>query len=132
MTTRSIGILAVVTAVTVSLGVMYSQKRESATAAAARDQVLVPELAQRINDVAQLKIESAEGSFTIALKENRWGLVDIDGQKRMGKQENGHRRSRLASLGVSLVDPRRDQLWFPMRTQSQGDSRITEEAIIRH
>jgi len=76
MNKRSTGILAAVTVVTVILSITSIRKRKQASAAAVRDQVLVPELGQRINDVAQLQVKSADGTFTIARGESNWGMVE--------------------------------------------------------
>ncbi len=80
MNTRTILILFVVTVAVAVAAVQSMRSRESLTAAEdVSGASLVPDLVDRVNDVAAVAVTSTEGSFRLERGEQGWGAADKGG-----------------------------------------------------
>lgn len=79
MTKKTLIALAVGTVVVVIAAVFAVEQRQSATRPQDQSAELFPDLLERINDVASIKIIGASESFEIRLVDDVWGLVEKDG-----------------------------------------------------
>ena len=76
MNARSLALLALFAGGAAALAMFSGRDGGSTSAQAATDTVLLPELASNLNDVRSVRVESSEGTFTLALKDDTWGMVE--------------------------------------------------------